>query len=59
MGKKEIGRKKGKRNEKRTERGGGARQYERQALVHTDTQSCPGGTMLPGSYLGPKEGSVS
>ena len=29
-----------------TKTGGGKRKYKNQALEHTDTQSCPGGTML-------------
>ena len=37
----------GKRDKKgKKKRGGGERQYKRQALVPTDTQNCPGGTML-------------
>ena len=35
-----------RRDKKAIFTGGGERKYERQALEHTDTQSCPGGTML-------------
>ena len=35
-----------KRDKKAIITGRGKRKYDRQALEHTDTQSCPGGTML-------------
>ena len=36
----------GKKSKKGDKKGRGERLYESQTLVHTDTQSCPGGTML-------------